>query len=74
MSRAGKASPGSPPPTPGFKGNKASLPSKPCLACGRPMSWRKRWAANWAEVKFCSDACRRGRGAAGGAATKASHG
>ncbi|MEY3273374.1 MAG: hypothetical protein RLZZ341_2275, partial [Pseudomonadota bacterium] len=38
-----------------------ALPSKPCVACGRPMSWRKRWAANWDEVKFCSDACRRGR-------------
>ena len=45
----------------GFKGNKSALPSKPCVACGRPMSWRKRWAANWDEVKFCSDACRRGR-------------
>ncbi len=49
----------------GFKGNKAALPSKPCVACGRPMSWRKRWAANWDEVKFCSDACRRGRVGAG---------
>jgi hypothetical protein len=28
----------------GFKGNKQSLPTKPCVACGRPMSWRKRWA------------------------------
>jgi hypothetical protein len=43
----------------GFKGNKASLPSKPCLACGRPMSWRRRWARSWDEVKFCSEACRR---------------
>lgn len=43
----------------GFKGNKAHLPSKPCLACGRPMSWRQRWARNWDAVKFCSDACRR---------------
>lgn len=44
--------------TSSFKGNKASLPSKPCVACGRTMSWRKRWAKNWSEVKFCSDACR----------------
>jgi hypothetical protein len=43
----------------GFKGNKATLPSKPCAACGRPMSWRKAWAKNWAEVRYCSDACRR---------------
>ena len=27
----------------GFKGNKAALPSKPCLVCGRPMSWRREW-------------------------------
>lgn len=42
----------------GFKGNKAALPSKPCLACCRPMSWRKAWAKNWAEVRYCSSACR----------------
>jgi hypothetical protein len=43
----------------GFKGNKATLPSKPCLVCGRPMTWRRSWAKNWAEVKVCSDACRK---------------
>jgi hypothetical protein len=42
-----------------FKGNKASLPSKPCQACGRTMSWRRAWAKNWAEVRYCSEACRR---------------
>ena len=42
----------------GFKGNKQSLPSKPCVACGRPMTWRKRWEKNWDAVKYCSDACR----------------
>ncbi len=46
-------------PPRGFKGNKQSLPSKPCVACGRPMSWRKRWERNWDEVKYCSEACRR---------------
>ena len=50
----------------GFKGNKQALPTKPCVACGRPMSWRKAWAKNWADVKYCSDACRRGK--TGGAA------
>lgn len=50
--------------TASFKGNKQSLPSKPCVACGRPMSWRKRWARSWDEVKFCSDACRRSRSGA----------
>lgn len=43
----------------GFKGNKQSLPAKPCVACGRPMTWRKRWEKNWDEVKYCSDACRK---------------
>ncbi len=42
----------------GFKGNKSSLPSKTCLACGREMSWRKSWAKNWEQVKYCSQACR----------------
>ena len=50
----------------GFKGNKASLPSKICVACGREMTWRKSWAKNWDEVKYCSDACRAKKpGAAG---------
>ncbi|MFG6488314.1 DUF2256 domain-containing protein [Roseateles sp. BYS78W] len=48
----------------GHKGNKAHLPSKPCLACGRPMSWRRAWAKTWHEVKYCSDRCRRHRKAA----------
>ncbi len=30
------------------------------------MEWRKSWAKNWDEVKFCSDACRKHRGGAGG--------
>ncbi len=42
-----------------FRGNKAALPAKSCAVCGRPMVWRKKWRLNWAEVKFCSDACRR---------------
>lgn len=47
--------------TPSFRGNKASLPSKLCLACNRPMSWRRSWAKNWAELKFCSERCRRSK-------------
>lgn len=47
------------PANPDFKGNKASLPSKPCAVCGRAMSWRKAWANNWAEVRYCSEACRK---------------
>jgi hypothetical protein len=41
-----------------FKGNKRFLPSKPCAACGRTLTWRKKWAKNWDEVKYCSDTCR----------------
>lgn len=51
----------------GFKGNKAALPAKLCARCGRPMSWRRAWAKNWAEVKYCSGACRRGKVSAPGA-------
>jgi hypothetical protein len=53
-----------------FKGNKATLPSKPCAQCQRPMTWRRAWAKNWAEVKYCSERCRNDakRGAAGTAA------
>jgi hypothetical protein len=42
-----------------IKGLKAHLPHKPCVACGRPMAWRRAWARNWDEVKYCSEACRR---------------
>ena len=48
-------------PRAAFRGNKAALPSKPCMACGRAMSWRRSWAKNWVAVKFCSDASRRGK-------------
>jgi hypothetical protein len=37
---------------------KGDLPQKPCAACGRPFAWRKKWAAVWDEVRFCSDRCR----------------
>jgi hypothetical protein len=42
---------------------KANLPVKTCVACGRPFTWRKKWERDWANVRYCSDACRR-RGAA----------
>ena len=48
-----------------FKGNKQALPSKPCVVCGRSMVWRKAWAKNWAEVLYCSDACRANKKQAG---------
>jgi hypothetical protein len=42
-----------------FKGNKQSLPRKPCRACGRDMTWRKSWEKNWEKVLYCSEACRK---------------
>ncbi len=40
---------------------KSELPSKLCLCCGQPYSWRKKWAKVWEEVKYCSERCRRTR-------------
>ncbi|MBX9593892.1 MAG: DUF2256 domain-containing protein [Roseomonas sp.] len=40
---------------------KPNLPEKTCAACGRPFAWRKKWARDWDQVRFCSDACRTGR-------------
>lgn len=44
------------------RGNKAALPSKVCAACGLAMTWRRSWASNWDEVKYCSERCRRNKG------------
>ena len=43
---------------------KATLPRKICAACARPFAWRRRWARDWEQVRFCSEACRTGRYAA----------
>jgi hypothetical protein len=47
-----------------MRNRKASLPDKLCAGCGRRFTWRRKWAASWPEVRFCSDACRTGRRAA----------
>ncbi|MFN7710449.1 MAG: DUF2256 domain-containing protein [Holosporales bacterium] len=36
---------------------KQDLPSKICLTCGRPFTWRKKWAKCWEAVKYCSKRC-----------------
>jgi hypothetical protein len=36
---------------------------KLCARCGRPFSWRKKWARDWAQVRYCSDKCRMGNAA-----------
>ena len=40
------------------KTKKADLPTKTCLVCNRPFTWRKKWEKVWDEVKYCSDKCR----------------
>lgn len=46
------------------KPKKAHLPSKICTVCQRPFAWRKKWARDWEQVRFCSERCRRQKGAA----------
>ena len=38
-----------------------SLDEKPCVVCGRTITWRKAWEKNWNEIKYCSDQCRKSR-------------
>ncbi|WP_371740804.1 DUF3253 domain-containing protein [Frigoribacterium sp. CFBP 13712] len=37
----------------------ATPESKTCRSCGRRIEWRKKWASNWDDVAYCSDACRK---------------
>ncbi len=37
------------------------IEDKPCSTCGRTITWRKKWARDWDEVRYCSDACRRAK-------------
>ncbi|MBM5813359.1 MAG: DUF2256 domain-containing protein [Cyanobacteria bacterium M_DeepCast_100m_m1_067] len=46
----------------------AERPTKICPVCQRPFQWRKKWKDVWAEVRYCSDRCRRRRGAPSAAA------
>lgn len=43
------------------KSNKQYLPVKNCSHCGRPFTWRKKWARAWDEIRYCSDKCRTSR-------------
>ena len=38
---------------------KGDLPQKTCITCNRPFTWRKKWEKVWADVKYCSDKCKR---------------
>lgn len=36
------------------------MPPEPkiCASCGRAFEWRKKWARDWDQVRYCSAACR----------------
>lgn len=36
---------------------KENLPSKVCVVCNRPFTWRKKWEKCWDEVTTCSKSC-----------------
>lgn len=37
----------------------SATPTKPCAACGRTITWRRKWERDWDAVRYCSGACRR---------------
>lgn len=37
--------------------SKSNLPSKMCVVCNRPFTWRKKWERCWDEVSTCSKRC-----------------
>ncbi|HBF62458.1 MAG TPA: DUF2256 domain-containing protein [Gammaproteobacteria bacterium] len=40
---------------------KQNLPEKICQTCGLTFAWRKKWQRDWADVKYCSERCRRNK-------------
>ena len=38
--------------------NPHNLPTKVCVVCNRPFTWRKKWENCWDEVKCCSKRCK----------------
>jgi len=36
---------------------KENLPTKVCVTCNRPFTWRKKWESCWDEVSTCSKSC-----------------
>jgi hypothetical protein len=43
---------------------KENLPTKICVVCERPFTWRKKWERVWDEVTTCSKSCNGKRRAA----------
>ncbi|MGX9687315.1 DUF2256 domain-containing protein [Deinococcus wulumuqiensis] len=50
----------SPAKRPGGGRLSSQRPSKICVRCGLPFTWRKKWERDWEQVRFCSERCRRG--------------
>lgn len=40
-----------------FSKQKGNLPTKVCIVCNRPFTWRKKWERCWDEVTCCSKSC-----------------
>lgn len=38
---------------------KGALPTKLCVTCQRSFTWRRKWARDWEQVRYCSERCRR---------------
>lgn len=38
-----------------------SIPTRLCQTCGRRFAWRKKWARDWEQVRYCSQACQQHR-------------
>lgn len=34
--------------------------AKRCQTCGREITWRRKWARDWEQVRYCSTPCKRG--------------
>ena len=37
--------------------NPNNLPTKICVTCNRPFTWRKKWERSWDEITTCSKRC-----------------
>jgi hypothetical protein len=37
---------------------KSAIAPKKCLNCGLDFEWRKKWARDWENVKYCSEKCK----------------
>jgi hypothetical protein len=44
-----------------MSGKSDHVEPKTCESCGRLIEYRKKWACNWDNVKYCSDECRRNK-------------